>query len=90
MKAEQFIQDHTRNCCNEIGYCHNKTRNHNHAFYNWLTPGHARMAVQIAREEVIENICTFLKDRIEHDSIDYPMATMHLINDLKRYVNDKL
>ena len=36
----------------------------------------------------IEKVCAFLKDRIEHDSIDYPMATMHLINDLKRYVKE--
>lgn len=64
MKAEQFIQDHTRNCCNEIGYCHNKTRNHNHVFYNWLTPDHARMAVQIAREEAIEEACQYIKDNL--------------------------
>ena len=36
----------------------------------------------------IEKVCAFLKDRIEHDSIDYPMATMHLIDDLKRYVEE--
>ena len=37
-------------------------------------------------DALIEKVCTFLKDRIEHDSIDYPMATMHLIEDLKQYV----
>lgn len=40
--------------------------------------------------KAVQIICEFLKDRIEHDSIDYPMATMYLIDDLKRYVNDKL
>ena len=34
----------------------------------------------------IEKACKFLKDRIEHDSIDYPMATKHLIEDFKKYM----
>lgn len=37
-------------------------------------------------DALIEKVCAFLKDRIEHDSIDYPMATMHLIEDLKQYI----
>ena len=37
-------------------------------------------------DTLIESVCAFLKDRIEHDSIDYPMATMHLIKDLKQYI----
>ena len=37
----------------------------------------------------IEMVCAFLKDRIEHDSIDYPMATMHLIEDLKQYIEKR-
>lgn len=34
----------------------------------------------------IEKSCAFLKDRIEHDSIDYPMARMSLIEDYKNYM----
>ena len=34
----------------------------------------------------IEKACEFLKDRIEHDSIDYPMATKHLVEDFKKYM----
>ena len=56
-EVEKFIQDYTRNCSNEIGYCHNKTRNHNHVFYPWLTPEEARKAVEIAREETIKDMC---------------------------------
>ena len=37
-------------------------------------------------DALIDKVCAFLKDRIEHDSIDYPMATMHLIEDLKQYI----
>ena len=86
MKAEQFIQDHTRNCSN-VEY---KQGVYAPTYQPWLTPGQALKAVKMEREEVIENICTFLKDRIEHDSIGYPMATMYLIDDLKRYMDDKL
>ena len=42
----------------------------------------------VRTDAIIEKVCAFLKDRIEHDSIDYPMATMHLINDFKRYVKE--
>lgn len=37
----------------------------------------------------IDKACEFLKDRIEHDSIDYPMATNHLIEDFKKYMKGK-
>ena len=36
----------------------------------------------------IKKACEFLKDRIEHDSIDYPMATKHLVEDFKKYMED--
>ena len=36
----------------------------------------------------IEKACEFLKDRIEHDSIDYPMATKHLVEDFKKYMEE--
>ena len=35
-------------------------------------------------DDAIEKVCVFLQDRIAHDSIDYPMATKHLIDDLKK------
>ena len=34
----------------------------------------------------IEKACKFLQDRIEHDSIDYPMATHWLIEDFRNYM----
>ena len=41
----------------------------------------------MAREDAfIEKACAFLQDRIEHDSIDYPMATHWLINDFRNYM----
>ena len=68
-KAEKFISDYTKNCSNEIGYCHNKTRNHNHVFYDWLSSDQARRAVEIAREEIYEwlrmNFCNYFDDTRE-------------------------
>jgi len=39
-------------------------------------------------DSFIEKACEFLKDRIEHDSIDYPMATKHLVEDFKKYMEE--
>ncbi|UKK52645.1 hypothetical protein [Prevotella sp. E2-28] len=61
-KAAKFIDDCTRNCSNEIGYCHNKTRSHSHVFYNWLTPDQARRAVEIAREETLLEVAAWIND----------------------------
>ena len=40
----------------------------------------------IRKDAFIEKACEFLNDRIKHDSIDYPMATVHLIDDFKNYM----
>ena len=40
----------------------------------------------IRKDAFIEKVCKFLDDRIKHDSIDYPMATNHLIEDFKNYM----
>ncbi|SEA78791.1 hypothetical protein SAMN04487851_11423 [Prevotella sp. tc2-28] len=55
-KAEEFIQDYTRNCSNEF-----EPQKAPPSVYNpWLTPNEARKAVEIAREEVIEKACEYL------------------------------
>ena len=43
----------------------------------------------VRKDAFIEKARTFLKDRIEHDSIDYPMATHWLIEDFINYMEDK-
>lgn len=85
-RAEKFIEVNTRNCSNEIGYCHNKTRNHNHVFYNWLTPDQARKAVEIAREEIYEWLRINLCDYFDAPRKDYDIC----INDLKQSMKDEL
>lgn len=42
----------------------------------------------IRKDSFIEKACAFLQDRIEHDSIDYPMATHWLIDDFKKYMEE--
>ena len=96
-KAEKFIQDYTRDCSNEIGYCHNKTRNHNHVFYNWLTPDQARRAVEIANEELLEKVCSFIDDNMDEyiDIRGYTGNTFinvesdRFISDLKQAMKDE-
>lgn len=55
--------------------------------YNWHPERLAEKDVEYTRTDAfIEKVCKFLDDRIKHDSIDYPMATVHLINDFKNYM----
>ena len=49
-KAEKYIEDYTRHCSNEMIAPR-------HEYQPWLTPDHARAAVTIAREKVIEKTC---------------------------------
>ena len=55
-KAEKFIQNYTRNCSNEIiggGWINGEFV---HIFNPWLTPDQARRAVEIAREETLQEV----------------------------------
>ena len=82
-KVEQYIKNYTRNCSNEIGYCHNKTRNHNHVFYPWLTPTHAECVAEIAREETIKEVCEWLDNHTM-------LSEKWYIEDLKKHFKGKL
>lgn len=49
-----------------------------------------REYIEYIRKDIfIKQTYAFLKDRIEHDSIDYPMATEHLIDDYIKYMKEK-
>jgi hypothetical protein len=92
-KAEKFISDYTKNCSNEIGYCHNKTRNHNHVFYDWISPDQARRAVEIAKEEVMGEVCDYIKNNLYKHLYVYDgqagFPTHQFINDLKQAMKDE-
>ena len=88
-KAEKFIQENTKNCSNEYltdskpdglgGYISRRN------FSPWLTPDQARMAVEIAREEIYEwlseNFFNYFEARIS-------MFEMCL-DDLKQAMKDE-
>lgn len=66
-RAEKFIQDYTRNCSNafaDVNYAKDVKPKGvlKKVYLPWLTPDQARKAVEIAREEMIENACKWLKD----------------------------
>ena len=59
-KVEQYIQDYTRGCSNELDTVEDKYGLKVISYHEWLTPDHARSVAQIAREETIEKACNYL------------------------------
>ena len=59
-KAEKYIREHTKNCSNAVAYSGmiegGELRHH-----EWLTPDQARKAVEISRDEVINQTAEWLK-----------------------------
>ena len=85
-KVEKFIQDCTRNCSNEMEsplYANPKLN-----FYPWLTPNDARRAVEIAREEIYEWLQEHSQEYVYW--MDEEFGKDDLINDLKKYLEDKV
>jgi len=81
-EAEKFIQDCTRNCSNEF-----EPQKAPPSVYNpWLTPDDARMAVEIAREEMIEKayaaFCKVCKLNCNHRECYY-------LNNFKQAMKDE-
>ena len=75
-KAEEFIQENTRNC-SQLHYNSACTLRH------CITPDQARRAVEIAREEICEWLRVNLCDYFDAPREDYDMC----INDLKQAMN---
>lgn len=65
-KAEQFIKDYTRNCSNELIAVESRAGKEVISYHEWLTPDQARSAVEIAREEMIEKVCEWLKKNVTY------------------------
>ena len=55
-KAEKFIQDCTRNCSNELCAVEDRFGKKVISYHEWLTPDQARKAVEIAREETLQEV----------------------------------
>lgn len=63
-RAEKFIQDYTRNCSNELSWGDVDELDKEYA--PWLTPDQARTAVEIAREETIDQACDVIRHKYGH------------------------
>ena len=79
-KAEEFIQDCTRNCSNELCAVEDRFRKKVISYNEWLTPDQARMAVEIAREEIYK----WLKDNIHMYNGECEGDRKAIIEDLKQ------
>ena len=75
-KAEKFISDCTRNCSNELCAVEDKFGKKVISYHEWLTPDQAKRAVEIAKEELMENVCKFLDG--------YSFIPTYVINNLKQ------
>ena len=62
-RVEKFIEENTRNYSN-LARFRDINRNVWEEKTPWLTPGEARTAVEIAREEIIDKTLDFLKDKL--------------------------
>ena len=60
-KAEKYIREHTKKCSN-LAHCENWDGDVWEENIPWLTPDQARMAVEIAREEILLEVEEWIKD----------------------------
>ena len=84
-KAEEFIQNYTRNCSNEIiggGWSNGEFV---HIFNPWLTPNQARKAVEIAREEMIEKAIKWVEYNNENGGCKFD----GLVENIKQAMKDE-
>ncbi len=93
-KTEKFIQEHTKNCSN---LAHLEDLNGNVWEENtpWLTPVQARKAVEIAREELmeefIEKAITFLEgahEYIDDKKLQLQYDNEGLIRDFRQFMRE--
>ena len=81
-KAEKFIRDCTRNCSNVVAYS-GMIEGSELRYHEWLTPGQARRAVEIAREDELEYIKYKLELRLP-ETLDYNGVKVNR----KNFIND--
>jgi len=88
MKAEQFINDYTKSCSNELSISLLNDGKLVKCYHEWVTPEVARGAVKIAREETINKACEWL-DKHSWDYIRGDMlADKHMIKDFRKAMEE--
>jgi len=94
-KAEEFIREHTRKCSNQYDlpeYFENGIERLKE-YQPWLTPDQARRAVEIAKKEVMDEVCDYIKNNLYKHLYVYDghagFPTHQFINDLKQAMKDE-
>ena len=90
-KAEEFIIDSTKNYSNEKRITIGKLSHWEKQ--PWLTPDDARKAVEIAREEMMEDIIIFLEGAHEYTDnkvLQRQYDNEGLIRDFREFVRNKI
>ena len=82
-KAEKFIQDCTRGCSNELCAVEDRFGKKVISYHEWLTPDQARRAVEIAREETLQEVKKKLQSMLQ-TSID----NKHFFEQLDDYIEE--
>lgn len=82
-KAEKFIQDYTRNCSNEIIGGGWNNGEFVQIFNPWLTPDQAMKAVEIVREETLQEVKEKLSIML-NTSVD----NKHFFEQLDDYIDE--
>lgn len=95
-KAEEFIKEYTKNCSNIIETI-NRDMNVAVVYQPWLTPDQARRAVEIAKEELMEEFIgeaiTFLEgahEYIDDKKLQLQYDSEGLIRDFRHYMRQQL
>ena len=81
-KAEDFIQENTRNC-SQLHYNSACTLRH------CITPDQARKAVEIAREEMIDKLRKWVESKNKRDSFTFGYIDRHFDELLKEAMKDE-
>lgn len=91
-KAEQFIKDYTRGCSNELCAVEDIHGKKVISYHEWLTPEQALAAVEIARKELIDRACEWIRGFMECSNLfEYEVSESEqkeVINDFKQIMEE--
>ena len=92
-KAEKFIQNCTRKDSNELCAVEDRFGKKVISYHEWLTPDQTKKAVEIAREEMMEDVTVFLEGAHEYTDnkvLQRQYDNEGLIRDFREFVRNKI
>lgn len=101
-KASDYIRNYTKRCSNAVEGCNQDAYYSEGLYQPWLTQENALAAVEIAREEMLNDICEWIEENIGEycDGENTMFSAIHIenidvfgqekfINDLKQAMKDE-